>query len=206
MSSYRLSHKRSIPDHRDRKPFSKRPRLNTPNIIDVLPVFKSSGILEAENKNIRRVGTKHVEPSDAAAPNKNANHSLVGATIYKLYIYEKDRTEPIEVVDLGERSCYLIGRAQVSQDLPRDPEEPSLDIALPEDLASSEHCVIQFRKSSQGHIKPYIMDLNSTNETFLNNKSIPSSRYVELKHLDSVRLGAANGEANYEMIFVADNL
>jgi smad nuclear-interacting protein 1 len=38
-------------------------------------------------------------------------------------------------------------------------------------------------------IRPYIMDLESTNGTFLNDEKLEASRYVELLHKDVLRFG-----------------
>ncbi len=38
-------------------------------------------------------------------------------------------------------------------------------------------------------IKPYIMDLESTNGTFLNDEKVEPSRYYELLHKDVLKFG-----------------
>lgn len=38
-------------------------------------------------------------------------------------------------------------------------------------------------------VKPYIMDLGSTNGTFLNDEQVEPSRYYELLHKDVLRFG-----------------
>jgi hypothetical protein len=42
--------------------------------------------------------------------------------------------------------------------------------------------------------RPYIMDLQSTNGTFINGERIPDSRYVELKAMDCVKFGSSSRE------------
>lgn len=62
---------------------------------------------------------------------------------------------------------------------------------------SRQHAVIQFRMISKMNtlgdysesIKPYILDLASTNGTFLNDEQVEPSRYVELLHKDVLRFG-----------------
>jgi smad nuclear-interacting protein 1 len=61
--------------------------------------------------------------------------------------------------------------------------------------------VIQYRAISQevdGRIvrvsKPYIMDLASTNKTYLNNVAIEDSRYYELKAKDVIKFGYSSRE------------
>lgn len=42
--------------------------------------------------------------------------------------------------------------------------------------------------------RPYIMDLQSANGTYLNNEKIPESRYVELKAGDVLKFGYSSRE------------
>ncbi|KAJ2738793.1 Smad nuclear-interacting protein 1 [Coemansia sp. BCRC 34490] len=43
-------------------------------------------------------------------------------------------------------------------------------------------------------LRPYIIDLSSTNGTFLNGERIPSQRYVELRSEDVIKLGFSTRE------------
>jgi len=56
---------------------------------------------------------------------------------------------------------------------------------------SGQHAVIQFREISKTvkftlvkSIKPYIIDLESTNKTFLNDEALEPARYYELLEKD----------------------
>jgi pSer/pThr/pTyr-binding forkhead associated (FHA) protein len=76
-------------------------------------------------------------------------------------------------------------------------DERISDILCLNPSISRQHAVIQFRliskMSIEGEyiesIRPYVMDLGSTNGTFLNDEQIESSRYYELLHKDVLRLG-----------------
>jgi smad nuclear-interacting protein 1 len=73
---------------------------------------------------------------------------------------------------------------------------------------SKQHAVIQFRSTAAGsstsksdadgkivkHVKPYLMDLNSSNKTFLNGKSIEDSRFIELRESDVIKFGYSTRE------------
>jgi len=68
---------------------------------------------------------------------------------------------------------------------------------------SKQHAVIQFRlrniESDDGlkttqKITPYIMDLKSTNHTYLNGEQIEHSRYIELKEKDVLKFGDSTRE------------
>ena len=43
-------------------------------------------------------------------------------------------------------------------------------------------------------IKPYLMDLESTNKTWLNGKAIEPSRYIEMLEKDVLRFGESTRE------------
>jgi smad nuclear-interacting protein 1 len=62
---------------------------------------------------------------------------------------------------------------------------------------SRQHAVIQFREITNRddlgnivkEVKPYIMDLESTNGTFLGKNQIEPCRYYELKNYDLINFG-----------------
>lgn len=97
----------------------------------------------------------------------------------------------LEVVELGSRSCWLVGRERLVVDFPVD--HPS---------CSKQHAAIQFRyveKRSEfgdkiGQVKPYILDLESANGTSVNGDRIPTGRFVELKDKDVIRFGQSSRE------------
>ncbi|ODV57890.1 Pml1p ASCRUDRAFT_93498 [Ascoidea rubescens DSM 1968] len=88
-------------------------------------------------------------------------------------------------------------------------------ILLNHESCSNQHAVIQFRKipinsnntfnsdvSDNFSIKPYLIDLESTNNTFLNDKIIPPSRYIELKNQDIINFG----DLPDDYIFITDQV
>jgi smad nuclear-interacting protein 1 len=78
------------------------------------------------------------------------------------------------------------------------------DIPVDHPSLSKQHAVLQYRalpvrseeigKPDKLQCKPYIMDLESTNGTFLNGVRIDSARYYELRRGDVITLGASTRE------------
>lgn len=152
------------------------------------PNFQPSGALYKEQK-MTRYGKelKFVEPLDARKPDKH----------WRLYVFKNGKLlEGKEsVFYIYQKSSYLFGRDRDIVDIPID--HPS---------ASKQHAVLQFRQvlpknSDKLVIKPYIMDLESTNGTFLNNEPIESLRYYELLEKDLLRFG----HSSREFILLTDN-
>ena len=77
-----------------------------------------------------------------------------------------------------------------------------MDYLLENPSISAQHAVIQFRVKKEEtengeimeEIKPYIMDLESTNGTFLNGEKIEPARYYELLHKDIIKFGNSTRE------------
>lgn len=68
---------------------------------------------------------------------------------------------------------------------------------------SKQHAVLQYRLietpnertgEKKKEVKPYIIDLESTNGTFLNGEKIQESRYYELKPKDVLKFGFSSRE------------
>ncbi len=81
-------------------------------------------------------------------------------------------------------------------------DERVVDILIEHPTCSSQHAVIQFREitkkdagGSYTLIKPYLMDLESKNGTFLNGEKIEPARYYELLPKDVIKF--ANSSRDY---------
>jgi smad nuclear-interacting protein 1 len=76
------------------------------------------------------------------------------------------------------------------------------DIAVDHPSCSKQHSVIQYRHiqekdefgGSKGVVKPFIIDLESTNGTHVNDEKIPESRFYELKAGDVIKFGQSTRE------------
>ncbi|KAI9822368.1 MAG: hypothetical protein M1827_000087 [Pycnora praestabilis] len=156
--------------------------LEKPDAIEKqLPNFNTSGKLAAETNTVSGIVLKYNEPPEARKPpSKDA---------WRLYIFKG--SEMLETVELGGRSCWLVGRERVVVDM--CVEHPS---------CSKQHAVLQFRFVSrtsefgdrEGRVRPYIIDLESANGTMVNGDKIPASRYVELRDKDMIQFGLSTRE------------
>lgn len=98
----------------------------------------------------------------------------------------------VATLHVHRKSAFLVGRDKAVADILT--EHPS---------CSKQHAVLQYRmyqrETADGfgfeqEVRPYIMDLNSTNLTFLNGRKIESSRYIELKEKDVLKFGESTRE------------
>lgn len=108
---------------------------------------------------------------------------------WRLYVFKgKDL---LEVVEIYERSCWLIGRERMVVDFPLD--HPS---------CSKQHAALQFRYVDKrnefgdriGRVKPYLIDLESVNGSTVNGDKIPGGRYIELRDKDVLQFGLSTRE------------
>ncbi|GAQ42842.1 hypothetical protein AtubIFM55763_009338 [Aspergillus tubingensis] len=149
------------------------------------PNFGQTGRLAAESKTVNVNGNsvvlKYHEPPEARKPPAKEP--------WRLYVFKGQ--DLLEMVELGIRSCWLIGKEQLVVDFPL--EHPS---------CSKQHAALQFRfveKRNEfgdriGRVKPYLIDLESANGTTVNGDAIPAGRYVELRDKDVVKFGLSTRE------------
>lgn len=148
--------------------------------------FGLSGALaqdKAAGTVYKGVTLKWSEPPEARMPSRR----------WRAYVF-KNGAEVEAPLHLHKSSAYLFGRERKVADVPVD--HPS---------CSSQHAVLQYRQVTlpaepgslappQRVVKPYIMDLESTNGTFLNGRRIDGSRYYEVKSGDVLRFGLSTRE------------
>jgi smad nuclear-interacting protein 1 len=144
------------------------------------PNFGLSGALskDVQSGNMYKgVILKFKEPPEARAPN----------TQWRFYVFKRGQKDLVETLHISKQSAYLMGRNTDIADIPM--HHPSL---------SSQHAVLQFRAlpNTEGRLlcQPYIMDLESTNGTFLNGIQIDAARYYQLKKGDVLTFGASTRE------------
>ncbi|KAE8152686.1 SMAD/FHA domain-containing protein [Aspergillus avenaceus] len=150
------------------------------------PNFAPTGRLAAESNTVDVNGggtvvLKYHEPPEARKP--------PGKEPWRLYVFKGE--DLLEVVELNERSCWLVGRERLVVDFPLD--HPS---------CSKQHAAIQFRfveKRNEfgdriGRVKPYLIDLESANGSSVNGDPIPNKRYIELMDKDVVKFGLSSRE------------
>ncbi|KAL2014196.1 hypothetical protein VTN00DRAFT_1721 [Thermoascus crustaceus] len=149
------------------------------------PNFSTTGRLAAESNTVNVDGTavvlKYHEPPEARKPPAKDN--------WRLYVFKG--SDLLEMVELSERSCWLIGRERLVVDFPVD--HPS---------CSKQHAAIQFRYVEKrnefgdrmGKVRPYLIDLESANGSTVNGDPVPPGRYVELRDKDVLKFGLSTRE------------
>jgi smad nuclear-interacting protein 1 len=154
----------------------------TPRQQQFKPNFGLSGALSKDTQSgnvYKGVVLKFKEPPEARAPN----------TQWRFYVFKKGQKDAIETLHISKQSAYLMGRNIDIADIPM--HHPSL---------SGQHAVLQYRalpsKANEGRLscQPYIMDLESTNGTFVNGVKIDPARYYQLKRGDVLTFGASTRE------------
>lgn len=176
-SSTRKPH--TSPAPRNTSPSRKHSNYKSPKPKEkLLPDYKPSGALIKDQNSVNGIILKYTLPPESRSP----------TTAYRLFIFKKSQL--ISQVPLTQ-PAYLLGR------------EPSIcDIPLLHPSISKQHAVIQFRLISSTNefgdkvssIKPYLIDLESSNGSFLNTLKIEAGRYVELFSGDVIKFGASERE------------
>ncbi|KAG2047921.1 SMAD/FHA domain-containing protein [Suillus hirtellus] len=165
-------------------PRSSSQSKSPPPIDKAKPNFANSGLLAAETNAVKLTdGTstilKYNEPPEARKPTLG----------WRLYVFKG--SEQLELLHIHRQSAYLIGR-----------DRTVTDILIEHPSCSKQHAVIQHRQvmekdefgASKSKNKPFIIDLESTNSTHVNDEAIPTSRFYELKAGDVIKFGLSNRE------------
>ncbi|CAH1173822.1 unnamed protein product [Phaedon cochleariae] len=143
------------------------------------PNFGLSGKLTEERNTYKGVVIKYSEPPEARKPRRR----------WRLYPFKGEKA--LQTLYIHRESAYLIGRERKVVDLPVD--HPS---------CSKQHAALQYRLvpftrddgSAGKRVRPYIIDLESANGTFINNKKIDSKKYIELFERDVIKFGFSSRE------------
>ncbi|XP_045606386.1 uncharacterized protein [Procambarus clarkii] len=143
------------------------------------PNLGLSGKLAEDANTFNGVVIKYSQPPEARKPKRR----------WRWYIFKGE--EDLPFLPLHRQSAYLIGRDRKVADIPTD--HPS---------CSKQHAVLQYRLVSYNRedgtkgrtVKPYILDLESANGTYVNNRRIDSRRFVELLEKDVVKFGYSSRE------------
>ncbi|CAB3984244.1 Smad nuclear-interacting 1 [Paramuricea clavata] len=143
------------------------------------PNFELSGKLTEYTNTYKGVVIKYNEPPEALKPK----------TRWRLYPFKEDKG--MSVMYIHRQSAYLIGR-----------QRHIVDLAVDHPSCSKQHAVLQYRLvnyeredgTAGRKCKPYIIDLESANGTFLNNQKIEARRYYELKEKDVLKFGFSTRE------------
>ncbi len=91
---------------------------------------------------------------------------------------------------MHRQSCYLFGRDRRIADIPVDHLS-----------CSAQHAVWQYREHQRKdeetgdiitEVRPYLMDLETTNGTFLNGERMEPARYYELRDQDLIKFAKSS--------------
>ena len=164
-----------------KKDLNKKIDEEKPIIEKEKPNFEPSGILlkdlemEYNNKSLNdKILINYNPPSDSIIPNE----------IWFLFKFSENKKDEEETYKLIDKEFFLIGK---------DPR--ICDIRIKQKNISRQHAVIQFRKirkEKDWEILPYLIDLNSTNGTYLNGDKIDNKKYYELREKDQLNFGDKN--------------
>ncbi|CAE6940821.1 SNIP1 [Symbiodinium natans] len=136
------------------------------------PNFEPSGLLALEDNAKNGIPLKFTVPAEVKLP----------ATKWRLYVFTKANEAP-KIIPIHKEVGYLFGKDRRVVEVPTD--HPT---------CSKQHAVLHYRQAKSGLVKPYIMDLESVNGTFVNGKRIEASRYYELKEKDVLKFGMSTRE------------
>jgi smad nuclear-interacting protein 1 len=132
-----------------------------------------------------KISLKYHEPAEARKP--------PASQPWRIFVFKG--ADVVDTLELWQKSCWLLGRAHAV-----------VDYVLEHPSSSSQHAVIQFRyitktvedefgvKSQRGKVKPYVIDLESSNGTELNGEPLEASRYFELRDKDILRFAGSERE------------
>lgn len=146
------------------------------------PNFGLSGALAKDQSGTggsnvyKGVLLKFQEPPEARTP----------STQWRFYVFKGE--EQIETLHVSKQSAYLFAR-----------NEDIADIPLQHPSCSSQHAVLQYRalpskETGKLTCQPYLLDLESTNGSFINGVRIDPARYYQLKKGDVLKFGASTRE------------
>lgn len=143
------------------------------------PNFGLSGKLAEDTNTFNGVVIKYSQPPEARKPKRR----------WRFYPFKGDKGLP--TLYIHRQSSYLIGRDRKVADIPVD--HPS---------CSKQHAALQYRlvpfereDGTMGkRVRPYIIDLESSNGTYVNNVKIDPKTYVELLEKDVIKFGYSSRE------------
>uniref|UniRef100_A0A6P4F2W8 FHA domain-containing protein DDL n=1 Tax=Drosophila rhopaloa TaxID=1041015 RepID=A0A6P4F2W8_DRORH len=143
------------------------------------PNFGLSGALTEDTNKVNGVVVKYSEPPEARKPKRR----------WRLYPFKGETALP--TLHIHRQSCFLVGR-----------DRKVVDLAVDHPSCSKQHAALQYRLvpferedgSNGKRVRLYLIDLESANGTFLNNKKIDGRKYYELMEKDVIKFGFSSRE------------
>jgi smad nuclear-interacting protein 1 len=151
------------------------------------PNFKPTGALAKAANRVEgtKISLKYHEPAEARKPSPSQS--------WRIFVFKGE--DVVDTIEIWQKSCWLLGRSQ-----------EVVDYVLEHPSSSGQHAAIQFRyiqkttedefgvKTKKGKVKPYIIDLESSNGTELNGEPVEASRYFELRDKDILKFAGSERE------------
>ncbi|KAK1444036.1 nuclear inhibitor of protein phosphatase-1 like protein [Babesia gibsoni] len=153
------------------------------------PNFEPSGLLAAETNQRNGIALKVcISNSFDSLQYSTPPESRMPTVSWRLYVFKPDEADPkkmnvLKTIHLDRQEHYIFGC-----------DRRVVDVEMFHPTISKQHAVIQHRLVDKHRILPYIIDLESTNGTFLNDERIQPSRYYELRERDVVKFGRSSRE------------
>lgn len=143
------------------------------------PNFGLSGALTEDTNKVNGIVVKYAEPPEARKPKRR----------WRLYPFKGETALP--TLHIHRQSCFLVGR-----------DRKVVDLAVDHPSCSKQHAALQYRLvpferengTTGKRVRLYLIDLESANGTFLNNKQIDARKYYELIEKDVIKFGFSTRE------------
>ncbi|KAJ4871191.1 FHA domain-containing protein DDL [Raphanus sativus] len=130
-------------------------------------LFELSGKLAEETNRYRGIALLFNEPPEARREPKKR---------WRLYVFKDGEPLDEPPLQLHRQSCYLFGRERKVADY------REVTVEKPDGMVEKKQ------------VKPYLMDLGSTNKTYINEDPIEPQRYYELREKDTIKFGNSSRE------------
>ncbi|KAJ4459646.1 putative Smad nuclear-interacting protein 1 [Paratrimastix pyriformis] len=143
------------------------------------PNYKPSGKLATEKCMYHGIQLRWDEPPDMHEPTQR----------WRCYVFKNEKNE--EIIYLHRHPGFMFGRDRRIADIPLD--HPS---------CSAQHAVLYYREIKEERedgrvrkvVKPFLMDLGSTNGTQISGEKMEDHRYYEIREGDVVKFGFSTRE------------
>jgi len=147
--------------------------------------FETTGILAAAQNQRNGVPLKFSLPPDSTAADST----------WKLFEFRQGQDDPVSERLLKSHCAWLFGKDRKLEDRPTDPEDAQLSfIPLNHPSVSRQHLLLVFRRKTPVKIVPYLLDLGSSNGSFLNGEKMAAGKLTEILDKDVFKIGESSRE------------
>lgn len=135
------------------------------------PNFELSGLLQKDEQTDKSLDRKFVAPKDARKPIEHG---------WRLFVFKGNSIDKeARIMKLYKGDHFIFGK-----------DQRICHVTLNHQTVSREHCAICFRIVDHDRdIRPFIMDLGSSNGTKLNGKKLKPFEFLEIKEQDVINFG-----------------